>query len=433
MKFGTAKECITPKMKTKVACCGKFDIDYEYVHDDVFVRCIIFDDGTNKAALFTFDLLFHDRSLNDALAAYAFEKHGIDRAAVCVTYTHAHTAPAVKGYNPGHHTDAYEDYLIQQGQRCLDAAFANRFEGTMEYGSTTIDLNISRRGQVDGKFGNYPNFDYPHDTELFVLCMKDPDQHVRAVFVNYACHPVFYPAQLAISGEFPGQLCRHLEARYPGATALFAQSAGGDVRPAPTVDRHEDDCYGWKSLSFDDIDAFSAALCEKVTDVLNGDSLKTEPLSLAANAFSVRLEMDGQPMEVFQDQWCYYEPRPDSPNRTHADRIVHGGYDALEDRMDLHCQTIRLTDRLYLATVGGEPCYGIKTALRKVFHKYALCFIGYTDACAYIPDDRILDEGGYEAECHLEYGLKGPFKKGITQRITDGFTLSLHTVHGLLK
>ena len=77
---------------------------------------------------------------------------------------------------------------------------------------------------------------------------------------------------------------------------------------------------------------------------------------------------------------------------------------------------------------GGEPCYGIKKLAREAFKGHNICFIGYTDACAYLPDDKVLEEGGYEAECHLEYGHKGPFKKSINKLLTDGFLKSLEQI-----
>jgi len=48
-------------------------------------------------------------------------------------------------------------------------------------------------------------------------------------------------------------------------------------------------------------------------------------------------------------------------------------------------------------------------------------FIGYTDACAYLVDDVLLEEGGYEPEAYLEYRLIGPLKKGVTALYTQGF------------
>ena len=65
--------------------------------------------------------------------------------------------------------------------------------------------------------------------------------------------------------------------------------------------------------------------------------------------------------------------------------------------------------------------FNVKKIVREVFADKALCFIGYTDACAYIVDDVMISEGGYEPTSSLEYGLKGNFKPGISQKLREGF------------
>ena len=416
MRFGVAKECITPPFPMKLACTGSEDDLFEAIHDDIYVRCLFLGDG---ALLISYDLLFHDRSLNDALADYAEQTYGISKSAVCVSYTHAHTAPAVKGYNPMHQDDRYEALLVEKGKRCIDEAMASLFEGYAEYASTEVDLNLSRRGYVNGRYINAPNFHYDHDRELFVLCVRDAGHKVRSVMVNYACHPVFYPAMRTLSGEFPARTCQLLDEKYPDAVALFFQSAGGDVRPAATVTTRTDGSYKWGRTNFAAIDRFSAMLADHVGNLLSAD-MKKVSLPMAAAAFSVELPIDGVPLRVFEEERERYQEDRWHANKTNAEWIVNGGYESLPDSLILHCQLLRFGN-LYMAAMGGEPCYGIKKAVAEVLAGADLCFIGYTDACAYIVDDKVLAEGGYEAECHLEYGLKGPFRPGITQRITEGF------------
>ena len=240
MKFGTSKEIITPPHKTKISCVGIFDADFETIHDDAFMRCLVCDDGSEKAVYMAADLLFHDRELNERLAKYASEKYGIDEAAFTLAYTHAHTSPASKGYNYGHYEEEYEEFLLERAKACLDRALCSMFEGSLEYGSFTCEMNVSRRGNIDGVFDNMPSFDYPRDTELFVFCVRDAFLRVRSVVVDYACHPTFYPARNSISAEYPGRLCQLLDAKYYGCTSIFFQSACGDVRPAVAV-RYEAD------------------------------------------------------------------------------------------------------------------------------------------------------------------------------------------------
>ena len=421
MRFGVAKEVITPPFKMKLACSGKMDVDFEDIYDDVFARCLVFDNGENKLLILSFDLLFHDRSLNDAMAEYAHRTYAFPKEGVCVCYTHAHTSPASKGYHPMHHDDRYEELLIERGKRCIDRAMENTFEGYYEYGSTEIDLNYSRRALVDGRYQNRPDPNKPRDRELFVLAVKDTEGNVRSVLANYACHPVFYPAPLTLCAEFPARLCCELDATYDGCISLFTQSAGGDVRPSPVAVPLEDGTWKWRGGTFAEMEKFGKDLSILVQSVLTGGKMKRGEPILTSVQFDIPLELYGRSLADFQKLWERWKDDYYGPNRTNAYLISHGGYENLSDVLKLTCQIFRIDEDLFIATMGGEPCYNVKKIVREVFADKALCFIGYTDACAYIVDDVMISEGGYEPTSSLEYGLKGNFKPGISQKLRESF------------
>lgn len=426
MRAGCSKEIITPTKSMKLACAELFDKNFKYVHDDVYVRCLVLDDGKNKTVLMAMDLLFHDNELKDTLALYAEKKYGIEKSAVVVGYTHAHTAPAARGYNLNHHDDEYENFLISRVMTCLDRAMCSMFDAEIEYGSFECDFNVSRRGNVNGIFGNIPDFTYPRDREFCVLCVRDEERNIRSVVANYACHPVFYPAQDSVSGEFPARLCQLLDTKYYGSVSLFFQSAGADVRPRPTVDEEKLAAPGagwpWRQdLTFADVSAFAESMCSKVSEVIqNGDLVKYE-LTIASQSFDIELPMEGKSLEFFKEQAENMKDHRDNPNREHALYIANGGYGKLSDSLSLRASVIKLSDELYVATLGGEPCFGVKETIKSVFWDKKVLFIGYTDSSAYIVDDRVLSEGGYEPTCHLEYCLKGPFKAGVDERYRKAF------------
>ena len=426
MRFGTAKEIITPIKPVRVACCGPFDENYIAIHDDVYVRCLVIDDGKNKAVFLAYDLLFHDHGLNDRIAAYANEKYGIEKSAVVASYSHAHTAPAVRGYCPGAHDEEYEEFLVERSKNALDRALSIMYEGELEYGVFDADFNISRRGIREGARACVPDPDYECDKEFFVMFIRDMKGDIRAVMTNYACHPVNYPAQQTISGEFPGRMCQYLEMKYYGAVGLFFQSSGADVRPKATVieDADEENCWPWKSLTFEELDSLAKEMADSVIDFVENGKTKKAELSVASDEFELELPIDVQPISVFEKM---LEERKDArfnPEKKNAEIIVNGGYNKLLDSLFLRCQTIRISDDFYVAAMGGETCYRVKCAAREAFADKDFCFIGYTDACAYIVDDVVIDEGGYEPNSFLEYGLKGPFKKGLNKKYSDGFKAS---------
>lgn len=427
MRVGCSKEIITPTKPVKLACVGEFDTEFKHIHDDVYIRCLVLDDGKNKTVFMSMDLLFHDSILNDDIAKYANEKYKIAQSAVVVGYTHAHTAPAARGYNLNHHDEEYEEFLVSRAKSCLDRAMCSMFEGQLEYGRFDADFNVSRRGNVDGRFGNRPDFDYPRDSEFAVICIRDNSGDIRSIIANYACHPVFYPTKDSVSGEFPARLCQLLDTKYYGCVSMFLQSSGADVRPRPSVDmeKYEGKVPGWpwrEDLTFADVSAFAEDMCRELSGFIeNGGCLKKD-VKLASHAFEIELPMDGKPLDYFKEKAEQMINVIDNPDREHAIFIANGGYAALPDSLFLRAAVIRLSDDLYMATLGGEPCFGVKNAVKKAFGKANVFFVGYTDACAYIVDDRVLSEGGYEPTCHLEYCLKGPFKPGLDARYTEAFT-----------
>lgn len=421
MRFGSAKDVITPPFKMKLACSGKFDADFEYIHDDVFVRCLVMDDGNAKTAMFSFDILFHDRSLNFALEAYASETYGIAPSAVVIGSTHSHMAPASSGYNRGFDSPEYEAFMLDRAKTCLDRAMCSMYDGTIEHAVFDAEFNISRRGIVDGKFTNFPAPTRKRDTEFALLVVRDLFGNVRSIVMSYGCHPVFYPAKSSISGEFPARVCQLLDTKYYGCTALFFQSAGGDVRPSATVV----DGRFVSPLPFSYIDAFAHSICDAVSAEVDKKK-EALALNIASDAFAINLPMNPLSLDGFKKKLEMFERGILNPNLVNARYIVNdGGYDKLDESLDLHCQTIRLTDDLVIATVGGEPTSGVKNRVKEGLAGKKVFFIGYTDAIAYFVDDTELAEGGYEAECHLEYCLKGPFKAGVDTKYREGFAASL--------
>ncbi|MBO4392958.1 MAG: hypothetical protein J5800_01330, partial [Spirochaetales bacterium] len=64
MRFGVAKEMITPDFPMyMIGYAEYYKKSYHSVHDDLYVRCLLLDDGKRKAIMLAYDLLFHDHSL----------------------------------------------------------------------------------------------------------------------------------------------------------------------------------------------------------------------------------------------------------------------------------------------------------------------------------------------------------------------------------
>jgi hypothetical protein len=226
-----------------------------------------------------------------------------------------------------------------------------------------------------------------------------------------------------LSGEFPARLCHYMDTAYYGCVSLFCQSACGDVRPRPTVFLDNNQSYTFKSLDFAAIDAFAAAISRDVIAFVDGNGCKklefTHPWAYCA--FTAELPLDPAPPSYFEEKAEFYKAAGIGIMKDNIDHIMHVGYNALPESLPLHCQVIRLSPEYYIAATGGEPCYGVKKAITAAFPGCTVLFIGYTDDCAYLVDDVLLDEGGYEPCSYLEYRMKGPLKSGVTALYTQAF------------
>ena len=84
-------------------------------------------------------------------------------------------------------------------------------------------------------------------------------------------------------------------------------------------------------------------------------------------------------------------------------------------------QVIRFGNELVMAALAGEPCVDYALRLRRELAGRPIWIAGYcNEIFAYIPSDRVLQEGGYEGgEAMVYFGLHGPFQPGLEQQIID--------------
>ena len=421
MRFGVARDLVTPPMKTHMGGYGSlYGQAFKGVHDDLYVKTLLLDDGVSQSLMITLDLLFHDFDLTEAVADYASETYGVPRENLVLSYTHTHAGPALKGYDPGQHCHAYEVFLLDRVKRCVDRAFVNTFEGTLEYGVIEGRWNCSRRRVIDGKMTNAPNPEGERDPEMAILSVRDAEGDSRVILFNYSCHPVTLGATRWLSGEYPGRTCQLLETAFYGTTALFFQSAGGCSIPVACV---EGDTR--KAADFNQLAAMCRDMADAVENAVRSGALKPVDLNLAGVRFVVSLETEERPKASFAE---LADTLPDGPARNEA-LVVLDRYDRTDNRVNLRAGILRLGRDLYVAWLCGEDTWPVKQHVKKAFGDSDVLFIGYADAIAYIPDDRYISEGGYEVDGSVvEFCLKGRFKPGVDAKMTDGFAAALEKV-----
>ena len=214
----------------------------EGVHDRLFSRALVMDDGSVRAAIVSCDLigLFYEP---DVVAIRGLlSRRGSRVRHLFVVCTHNHEGPDTLGLwgpAPGRTglVPAYQRWLRE---RVVEAVL--RAEGRLapvRASFAVVDHPHLRWAIEDSR----PPLVYDH--RLYVLAFREPGGRPVAAVVNWANHPESVGSRnTLLSADYPGVLCRELSRE--GWAALFLPGAIGglmtplgdikvDGKPAPPV------------------------------------------------------------------------------------------------------------------------------------------------------------------------------------------------------
>ena len=257
LRAGAATSNITPPLGTLRA--GSFaPYPTTHVHDELYARCLVLNDGDTMIALVTVDLVGFHRSVSVEARRLIEEKIGIPPGNVMISATHTHSAGTAMGttrYTNEQELDEYQAFLatriadgVQRAKNLLrpaEVAF-----GKADAGETVR----SRRWHLrEGKertdhFGRInkvwktaaPNDDYtkpstPTDPYVYFIALREPDGAPIAVYSAYSAHYAGDTAHGHISADYFGYYCDKLKQRLsppeqdPPFVAMMANSTSGDT------------------------------------------------------------------------------------------------------------------------------------------------------------------------------------------------------------
>ena len=444
--FGVAKEIITPAERTTMIGFGTvFGVPFQDIHDDLYARTLVLEDpATGKQViLIAMDLLFHDDSLPNSLRDYVNQTYGIDRNNLHVSYTHTHFGPAVKGYDFTWYQESYEAFLFDRICRCIDRALLCRRKGVMKFAAVPGDWNVSRRLMKDGVMEFLPNPDGERDPNLYLMKLEDEQGVMRGLLTSFACHPSNLAGINNLSSEYPGRLCARLEGEFYGCTALFFQGFGADCKLKKGMKTSR-----FALMSYEECDEVAGAMAGRVKTQLLSGSWQTLPIDLGSRVFQVSIPLEPYGKEYYEEMANLggrserpaeeQDPRKPGVKEQTGLNSAHlvwacaeyglENYDRLPNPLPLNCGAIRINPNFYILSMGGEPGINIQTVLRQHFaDKQLLCF-GYNDSIAYIPSDKMVAEGGYEASVDRsvnEYRLKGRILPGVDELYRQGYAKAM--------
>jgi neutral ceramidase len=193
------------------------------VHDRLYARAIVLDNGAATAALITLDAGSVSDATWQAVTQQLASELRIPATHVLLTATHTHSA----GGQPG------ADYV----KKIVDAVRLARqalVPARVGYGTGESFINVNRQ-ITDPKTGRWwegANRDGLSDKTVAVLTFTRETGEPIAVYYNNAVHGVIAGQLDEISGDIPGATSRYVEESFGSdVVAVWSLGAAGDQNP----------------------------------------------------------------------------------------------------------------------------------------------------------------------------------------------------------
>jgi neutral ceramidase len=215
-KAGAAKVDVTPQE-------SELPKNIEGIHDRLFSRAIVVDNGVTRAALVTVDTGIIPEPVWKSLTQRIDKELGIPTPNVLLTATHTHSALM----RPGRDLEENIFKSVKIAKEKLRPA-------RIGYGTGVSYLNVNRN-IIDPKTRRWwegPNYDGPSDKTVAVVKFESVNGEPIAVYYNYAMHAVTVGQLDKVSGDAPGAASRYIEDSFDDKiVAVWSTGACGDQNP----------------------------------------------------------------------------------------------------------------------------------------------------------------------------------------------------------
>ncbi|MGH2459633.1 MAG: hypothetical protein ACRDIY_12290, partial [Chloroflexota bacterium] len=416
LRIGSAAVCLTPPVGVYLQ--GQFNRRImKEVHDHLYAKALVIDDGSNTVAIVSCDLVSVTRVTAQAAREQIARIADIPPEHVLICATHTHDGPVIRDAIPpdlaesdvfpsGFTSPVDHDYLALLPRQIASAvclAKRHLVEARIGIGSGREErAAFNRRGL--GSDGNVYihsaapagveiiGVEGPIDPEVGVLFAENPEGQLLAALVDYTCHPTAAGHEHAASADFCGYLTGTIaRAKAVAGEVLFVNGAQGNIAPVErySPDRRE---YGYHRAEY--IGTLIAAEALRVIEL-------TEPrsdLRVWVTSEIVNLPMREIPAEqIAEARRALEDPQTPTREKVYAQEVL------LLDRERQHSAVVPV--EIQVLAVGdtafvGVPFemfveLGLEIKARSPFaHTFIIDLANGSEG--YLPTLNAFKKGGYE-------------------------------------
>jgi neutral ceramidase len=263
-KAGASLSNITPWLGTSLAG-GMSDRQASTINDELHVRSIVLDDGTNQLAIALVDCCMVERPIIDAAKDRASAATQIPQTNMLIAATHSHSAGTCAHI---FQSDADPEYTALVTKRIADGitmAWQNRVPARIGWGSASVPDEVHNRrwymkeGTVGedpfGKTNDQVKMNPPRasenlikpagpiDPEVAILALETVDGKPLALLANYSLH--YVGGMPGVSADYFAVFANRIHSRLfekgadHGFVGIMSNGTSGDInnvdftRPAP--------------------------------------------------------------------------------------------------------------------------------------------------------------------------------------------------------
>jgi hypothetical protein len=257
-KVGAAASNITPPLDEPIVG-GWGSPPGKHIHDELYARCLVLDDGRTRLVFVLVDSLGVSREVFDAAKDILWDKAGIPKENMLMAATHTHSSISARGPNRGKASDMlsdYEGFVIRRIADGVQRALNNLETARIGWGRAEEPTQVFNRryymkpgtptpnpfGGTDKVVMNpgrgNPNIlkaAGPTDPEIVFLSVQSRDGRPIALLANYSLHYVGPSAGAVVSADYFGVFADRIQEMLgadrldPPFVGILSNGTSGDI------------------------------------------------------------------------------------------------------------------------------------------------------------------------------------------------------------
>lgn len=439
LRVGVAKVDITPKDLTGLV--GIPNRPFSGVHDQLYARSLVLDNGATTAAIVALDLV--EIGDTSELRQRIEKEVGVPAGHIIINASHDHSAPRGGPPTPGTSSASGRPYSTPEYVKQVDDSIVDAMKqakaalqaARVGYGTGKVDVSVARYGYTPERgWRENTNEEGFSDKTLAVVKFVNPAGEPIAILINYAVHSNSMTGAFnnIIHGDIAGNAEKFVEHQYNDkVVALWSMSAAADEYPKFNGGMGLLDD---KASPYAPIEIQGAMIGGEVMKVIKRTTQTSDVVTMYAADRAVPCEMNvQQPGQAGPAAGPGGSQGPGGPN-AQAGPGGPGGQPQQQvppkqllptpkpgDKLDIHLSLIRI-NQLAISGVSGEVGSQIFVHLKQVspFPNNIMITLS-NDRAGYIPDDAGWDHQGPSGQAFV----RGCAEKAIVNNLVEMMNATL--------